>query len=69
MSIQIAAAPRDGEANEELVHAIVEWLKVKKSSVAIDKGHRSRDKRIVVSNYSETADHVLSLLMDIALLK
>lgn len=66
VSIQLAAPPRDGEANRELAHAIGEWLSVKKSSVAIDKGHRSREKRIVVNGYTETADHAISLLMDIA---
>lgn len=41
---QIAAPPREGEANEEVIRVMSELLAVKKRQIALVSGHRSRDK-------------------------
>ncbi|XP_068452668.1 UPF0235 protein C15orf40 homolog isoform X2 [Clinocottus analis] len=46
VSVSIAAPPTDGEANAELVRFLAEVLDLKKSLVSLDKGCRSRDKRV-----------------------
>ncbi|KAI9796442.1 MAG: hypothetical protein M1825_000621 [Sarcosagium campestre] len=49
IEVCVAAQARDGEANKAVRELISTVLGVPKSSVDISKGHKSRDKTIVVS--------------------
>ncbi|KXS11454.1 YggU-like protein, partial [Gonapodya prolifera JEL478] len=44
MECSLAAPPRDGEANEELLALISEHLECKKHQLSLVSGHKSRDK-------------------------
>ena len=46
ISIQIAAPAQEGKANSELIQVLASIIFVRKSSVSIDHGHRSREKRV-----------------------
>lgn len=48
MGVAIAAPAKEGEANEELVRFIAEVLGVKKNTVYLDKGCKSRHKVAIV---------------------
>eukprot|EP00475_Leptophrys_vorax_P015105 TRINITY_DN21451_c0_g1_i2.p1 TRINITY_DN21451_c0_g1~~TRINITY_DN21451_c0_g1_i2.p1 ORF type:complete len:165 (-),score=30.38 TRINITY_DN21451_c0_g1_i2:21-494(-) len=49
VGIRIAAPPRDGEANEELIRFLAEEiLKVRPSLLSIDRGGKSRGKVVLV---------------------
>ena len=62
IAVQVAAPAQEGEANAELVRAIASMLGVRKSAVTVDKGRRSRDKRIRVSDLDKDTCEILSLL-------
>ena len=53
--VRLAAPPRDGEANAELVRFIASVVGVRKSDVTLVAGHRSRSKTVEIR-----ADGVLS---------
>ncbi|XP_034391142.1 UPF0235 protein C15orf40 homolog [Cyclopterus lumpus] len=65
VGVSIAAPPTDGEANAELVRFLAEVLDLKKSHVSLDKGSRSRDKRIRVDS-SLSPEEVLRRLREAA---
>lgn len=46
----IGAPPKEGEANEELVRYIGEILGVKKNTIYLDKGCKSRHKVVIVGS-------------------
>jgi uncharacterized protein (TIGR00251 family) len=46
--VRLQAPPVDGRANEALVEFLARQLGVPRSSVAIEHGHGSRDKRVRV---------------------
>jgi uncharacterized protein (TIGR00251 family) len=48
IGVAIAAPPKEGEANEELVRYIASVLGVKKNTVYLDKGSKSRHKVAIV---------------------
>jgi uncharacterized protein YggU (UPF0235/DUF167 family) len=48
--VAIGAAPKEGEANEELVAFLAMVLGVRKNTVYLDKGCKSRHKVVVVAN-------------------
>ncbi|XP_034240381.1 uncharacterized protein CG5902-like [Thrips palmi] len=50
VGVQISAPPVEGEANTELVRYIAEILGLRKGDISLDKGSRSRNKTILVSN-------------------
>ncbi|KAL4470201.1 hypothetical protein ABPG74_011812 [Tetrahymena malaccensis] len=50
VDINIAAPPKDGEANSELIDYISQVLGVKKSSLSLDKGGKSRNKLMEISD-------------------
>eukprot|EP01102_Stenamoeba_stenopodia_P014751 TRINITY_DN4941_c0_g1_i1.p1 TRINITY_DN4941_c0_g1~~TRINITY_DN4941_c0_g1_i1.p1 ORF type:complete len:138 (-),score=29.77 TRINITY_DN4941_c0_g1_i1:158-571(-) len=50
--IQIAAPPREGEANEELVSYVADVLGLKKREVVLQTGSKSRNKILVVEGLS-----------------
>jgi uncharacterized protein (TIGR00251 family) len=51
VDINIAAPPKDGEANAELIDFLSGVLGVKKSHISLERGSRARDKVIQVANY------------------
>jgi len=46
--VRTTAPPVDGAANDAIVRMVAESLGVKSSSVLVESGQRSRDKRLVV---------------------
>lgn len=60
IGVQIAAPPVDGEANAELVKYISSLLGVRKSSVNVDKGSKSRSKIVTVTCTDQSADDILA---------
>ncbi len=48
LQIRIAAQPREGEANEELVRFISEALSIPRKGIEIISGHRSSSKVLMV---------------------
>lgn len=59
IGVQISAPPVDGEANAELVKFMSKVFDVKKSCVSLDKGSRSRQKVILLTDTKLTVDQVL----------
>lgn len=53
LRVKIAAPPLKGQANRELVAFLSKLLGVSKGSLAILKGHTSRNKLIAVSGLSQ----------------
>lgn len=53
LRLKIAAPPLKGQANRELVAFLSRLLGVSKGSLAILKGHTSRNKLISVSGFSQ----------------
>ncbi|XP_021914747.1 UPF0235 protein C15orf40 homolog isoform X2 [Zootermopsis nevadensis] len=62
VSVQINAPPVDGEANTELVQYLATVLGLRRSDISLDKGSRSRQKRIVVTHGTLTAEEVMNKL-------
>ncbi|GBN09422.1 UPF0235 protein C15orf40 [Araneus ventricosus] len=62
VGIQIAAPPVDGEANKELIRYLSEVLQLRKSELSLEKGSRSKEKTVIISGSSVTADDVLTKL-------
>jgi uncharacterized protein (TIGR00251 family) len=52
LRVKVAAPPLKGQANRELVAFLSQLLGVSRGSLAILKGHTSRDKLIAVSGLS-----------------
>jgi uncharacterized protein (TIGR00251 family) len=50
--VQLAAPPRDGEANQELVQFMAKFLKLRKSDVQLVGGHKSRQKVLEIEGLS-----------------
>jgi hypothetical protein len=46
LRVDIAAAPEDGKANEELVECLAEAFGIRRASVEFLSGHMSRTKRL-----------------------
>jgi uncharacterized protein YggU (UPF0235/DUF167 family) len=55
LRVRISAAPVDGAANEELVRALAQALKVSRSAVQITAGHSSKNKLVTVEGASPEA--------------
>lgn len=55
LKIQLAAAPTDGEANEELIRAIARLLGVARGRVGLVAGQTSRRKRVRVEGVEPAA--------------
>ena len=58
VGVQIAAPAREGEANEELVHFLADILNVKKRSISLDKGKKSRQKMVTIDSTETSVDQV-----------
>lgn len=52
LRVRVTAPPEDGTANEAVVALLAKSLGVPKRSVAIVRGHRSRDKVVDVDGLS-----------------
>jgi uncharacterized protein (TIGR00251 family) len=50
--VDLAAKPKDGEANEELVRFVSSFLKIPKDSIEITSGKTNRNKTILLKNAS-----------------
>ncbi|XP_027424949.2 UPF0235 protein C15orf40 homolog isoform X2 [Zalophus californianus] len=61
VSVAIAAAPSEGEANAELCRYLSKVLELRKSDVVLDKGGKSREK-VVKLLVSTTAEEILEKL-------
>ena len=53
MRVRIAAPPVRGKANRELLSFLSQLLGVSQSSLAIIRGHTSRNKTVAVSGLSQ----------------
>lgn len=62
VSVQIAAPPVDGEANTELIKYISTILGVRKSNITLDKGSKSKEKILLVSDVSLDVDEIVTKL-------
>jgi len=58
VGVQIAAPAREGEANEELVRFLADILNVKKRSISLDKGTKSRQKVVTIDSTETSVDQV-----------
>lgn len=67
VGVQIAAPARDGEANEELVHYLADILSIKKKSISLDKGSKSRQKMVTIDSAETSVDQVRERLSKEAL--
>lgn len=61
LGVRVAAPPVKGQANRELVAFLSQLLGVGKSSLAIIRGHTSRNKLVAVSGLSQ--EEVLKRLL------
>lgn len=48
LKIRLTKAPVDGEANRALIKVLSKFLKIKKSSIKITSGKKSRNKRLKI---------------------
>ena len=55
LKVRISAAPVDGAANAELIKLLAKKFGVAKSDVSIVSGETSRNKRIRISNLSQSS--------------
>jgi len=63
MKIRIKSPPLDGKANEELIEFLSEKLKVKKSSISIVAGEKSRYKIVELDGVNDlTEEYVVQAL-------
>jgi uncharacterized protein (TIGR00251 family) len=46
LKVKLTSAPVDGEANKALIKILSKFLKIKKTSITITSGKKSRDKRV-----------------------
>lgn len=54
LCVRVAARPVEGAANRELLRVLAEALGVRVSALALRRGARGRDKRVLASGVSET---------------
>jgi len=58
VGVQIGAPAREGEANEELVRYLAEVLNVRKRSISLDKGSKSRQKVVTIESTEISVEQV-----------
>ena len=58
VGVQIAAPAREGEANEEPIHYLADILSIKKRSISLDKGSKSRQKMVTIDSTETSVDQV-----------
>ena len=69
VGVQIAAPAKEGEANEELVRFLAGILNIKKRSISLDKGTKSRQKMVTIDSAETSVDQVRERLSQEALHK
>ncbi len=52
VKVWVNAAPADGQANEQVCRVLADALKVPFSTISIIRGHRSREKTVVIPSLS-----------------
>ncbi|KAJ1373702.1 hypothetical protein KIN20_036181 [Parelaphostrongylus tenuis] len=62
ISVAIAAPPREGEANEELVDYMRKLLDLRKSELTLDKGGKSRLKTLLITSSRISPEEVIAKL-------
>lgn len=62
IGVQIAAPPVDGEANTELIRYIANVLHLRKSDVSIDRGSKSREKKLIIGKKDLNINEIMNLL-------
>jgi uncharacterized protein (TIGR00251 family) len=55
LHLRLRAAPVEGKANEALIEILSKLLALRKSSISIVRGERSREKMIRIENITEQA--------------
>ena len=53
LKVAVAAAPSDGEANQELISFLAEFFETSKRSVCLERGHQSRQKLVSIQGVTE----------------
>uniref|UniRef100_A0A1I7XPU5 UPF0235 protein C15orf40 homolog n=1 Tax=Heterorhabditis bacteriophora TaxID=37862 RepID=A0A1I7XPU5_HETBA len=66
VGVAIAAPPREGQANEELLHFIGRILGLRKNEVDFDKGAKSRSKVLLISSNRISVEQVMTKLKSVA---
>ncbi|MCP9260582.1 hypothetical protein DINM_003571 [Dirofilaria immitis] len=66
IELAIASPPRDGQANETLINAIMDILELRKNEITFDKGVRSRSKVIRLTTKCITLEEVREKLEKMA---
>jgi len=61
VSVHISAPAQKGEANAELIQFLATLLGIRKSSVLLESGHRSREKCVKVQDCELTTDEALKI--------
>ena len=54
LKVRIASAPVDGAANAELIKFLAKQFRVSRGDIEIVGGHKSKNKRIKISNLSQS---------------
>ena len=62
VEIQVAAPAQEGAANSELVRTVAEVVGVRRGTVSIALGHRSREKRVRLAGCALECSQVLEAL-------
>lgn len=66
LKVQVTAPPVEGAANQAVVTLLAEWLGVPRRSVAVLRGHATRDKLIeVVSDDPQALAAAIAARVDI----
>lgn len=64
LKVRLTAPPVEGEANKALVEFLSDLLKIKKSSITIDSGFKSREKRVRIDGLTvEALEDIMSALV------
>ncbi|KAE9554595.1 hypothetical protein FO519_002155 [Halicephalobus sp. NKZ332] len=62
IGVAIAAPPRDGAANEELIQTMMDFLGLRKAEIDFDKGAKSRSKVLLITSSRFTKDEIVEKL-------
>ena len=60
VTVRVTAAPEGGKANDAVVELLAKRLGVAKGRVSIVRGHKSRDKTVLIDDV--TLEEVLAIL-------
>ncbi len=57
LKIRITAPPVEGRANEECIRFLASLFNVKKAQIAIEAGHKSKNKRVSIAGLTSVDVH------------